>query len=118
MYSAPQKRSSEEVMELRREGGQWLKGLREATGLSQRQFAAKVGVEYFTFISQLETGHGRIPPDRYRVWAEVLGVAPRIFVRRLMRFMIRSPIGFCLRMKTQHCNRQWPPIPSPPEKST
>ena len=86
MYGNPQRRSAAEVQDLRREGGRWLKDLREKAGLSQRELASKVGAEYYTFISQLETGRGRIPPDRYAQWAEALGVAPRIFVQELMRY--------------------------------
>jgi DNA-binding XRE family transcriptional regulator len=73
------------VVELRKEAGLWLKELREKRGLSQRQMAEKVGANYYTFISQLELGRGRIPPDRYLVWAEVLGVDPKFFVRNLLR---------------------------------
>lgn len=86
MYSNPQKRSAADVQDLRKEGGRWLKELRETAGLSQRELAAKVGAEYYTFISQLETGRGRIPPDRYISWAQALGLAPRDFVRDLMRY--------------------------------
>lgn len=86
MYGNPQRRSAPEVQDLRREGGRWLKEAREAAGLSQRQLAAKVGADYYTFISQLETGRGRIPPDRYRDWAQALNVPERTFVRELMRF--------------------------------
>jgi transcriptional regulator with XRE-family HTH domain len=86
MYGNPQKRSATEVQDLRREGGRWLKDMREAAGLSQRQLAAKVGADYYTFISQLETGRGRIPPDRYTDWAKALGMADKDFVREVMRF--------------------------------
>jgi transcriptional regulator with XRE-family HTH domain len=86
MYSSQQKISSTEVVELRKEAGLWLKELREKRGLSQRQMAEKVGGNYYTFISQLESGRGRIPPDRYLVWAEVLGIGPEIFVRHLLRY--------------------------------
>lgn len=86
MYGNPQRRSAPEVQDLRREGGRWLKEVREAAGLSQRQLAAKVGADYYTFISQLETGRGRIPPDRYRDWAQALMLNERTFVRELMRF--------------------------------
>jgi transcriptional regulator with XRE-family HTH domain len=86
MYGNPQRRSASEVQDLRREGGRWLKEQREAAGLSQRQLAAKVGADYYTFISQLETGRGRIPPDRYRDWALALEVPEKTFVRELLRF--------------------------------
>ena len=86
MYAHYQRLDSEGVLELRREGGRLLKELREARGLSQRQLAIMVGAEYYTFISQLETGRGRVPPDRYRTWAEALGVDTKDLVRSLMRF--------------------------------
>src|SRR5439155_9519148 len=86
MYSNPQKLNSSEVIELRREAGRWLRELREARGFSQRNLADLVGAEYYTFISQLETGRGRIPPDRYLMWAKALGVDPKVFVRTLLRY--------------------------------
>jgi transcriptional regulator with XRE-family HTH domain len=86
MYSNPQRLSSNGVVELRREAGRWLKELREKRGLSQRNLADRVGAEYYTFISQIEAGRGRIPPDRYLVWAKALGVDPKIFVRSLLQF--------------------------------
>ncbi|MBU3730576.1 MAG: helix-turn-helix transcriptional regulator [Beijerinckiaceae bacterium] len=86
MYSNPQRRSDTETIELRKEAGRWLKKLREDKGLSQRQLAEKVGTDYYTFISQLETGRGRIPPDRYRIWADALGLDPKTFVKSLMRY--------------------------------
>jgi len=86
MYGNPQKRTANEVQELRREAGRWLKQQREAAGLSQRDLAARVGAEYYTFISQLETGRGRIPPDRYEAWALALGIDPKAFVTEILRF--------------------------------
>src|SRR6185312_486339 len=86
MYSNPQKLSSGEVLELRREAGRWLKRLREQRGLSQRQMAAAIGAEYYTFISQIEAGRGRIPPDRYGAWAEALGIEAKSLVRSLLRY--------------------------------
>lgn len=92
MYTHNQKRSTEEVQELRQRAGRWLKELREKRGLSQRQLAELTDTEYYTFISQLETGRGRIPPDRYRSWAEALGVPARQFVRELLAYY--DPVTF------------------------
>ena len=61
MYSNPQKLTDEDVGTLRRDAGHWLKQLREAKGLSQRDLAEKVGVEYYTFISQVESRPGTYP---------------------------------------------------------
>ena len=86
MYTHNQLRSDVGVQELRRGAGMWLKELRERRGLSQRQLAKLVDAEYYTFISQLETGRGRIPPDRYREWAKALQIDAAEFVRTLMRY--------------------------------
>jgi transcriptional regulator with XRE-family HTH domain len=86
VYTNPQRRSFKRTQRLRSEAGRWLRKLREKRGLSQRDLAEQVGAEYYTFISQLEHGKGRIPPDRYLVWAYALGVEPREFVRRLMAY--------------------------------
>ena len=86
MYTHPQRRSAKLTQKLRQEAGRWLRELREQRGLSQRDLAQKVGAEYYTFISQLEHGRGRIPPDRYLVWARALAVEPREFVQGLMSY--------------------------------
>ncbi|WP_370852998.1 helix-turn-helix domain-containing protein [Pararhizobium haloflavum] len=76
----------EEVTRLRQLGGRWLRILRENENLSQRDLAKAVGIEYYSFISQLETGRGRIPPERYAAFAKAFRIDPRIFVRELMRY--------------------------------
>lgn len=85
MYSHPQQGKSPEASELRKRVGVWLQNLREARGLSQRQLAVALGIDYYTFISQVESGRGRIPPDRYAAWASALGLDLKPFVRVLMR---------------------------------
>lgn len=86
MYGNPQRRVTNEIQDLRREGGRWLRDLREAAGLSQRELAIKVGAEYYTFVSQLENGRGRVPPDRYEVWAAALGLSTRDFVKEVLKY--------------------------------
>jgi DNA-binding XRE family transcriptional regulator len=86
MYAHPQQKAAHDVATLRREAGRWLKEQRERCGLTQRQLAALVGVKYYTFISQLEVGRGRIPPDRYELWARTLKMETAEFVRNIMRF--------------------------------
>jgi len=94
MYTNPQRRSSRLTQNLRSKAGSWLRKLREKRGLSQRELARKVGAKYYTFISQLEHGRGRIPPDRYLLWADALGVNPREFVRGLMSYY--DPITYSI----------------------
>jgi transcriptional regulator with XRE-family HTH domain len=98
MYGNPQKRSAAGVQDLRREGGKWLKEQREAVGLSQRQLAAKVGADYYTFISQLETGRGRIPPDRYLDWARALSIPDKQFVQQILQYY--DPITYGILFET------------------
>lgn len=86
MYSHPQRRDSAVVQALRRQGGAWLKSLRENLGLSQSQLARRLGSDHYTFISQLETGRGRIPHDRYKDWAEALEIPPHVLARELLRY--------------------------------
>jgi transcriptional regulator with XRE-family HTH domain len=83
-----------EAIRLRREAGRWLKQKREERNLSQRQVADLLGIEYYTFISQLETGRGRIPPERYVDWAKALDIKPRDFVYTLMRYY--DPVTFAI----------------------
>lgn len=81
-----QRRDDPTVQQLRREGGLWLKELREKAGHTQRSFAAIVAADYYTFISQIENGRGRVPPEKYVLWAQTLGMEPREFLRGLMRY--------------------------------
>ncbi len=94
MYGNPQRRDDPKTLELRRLAGRWLKSQREAAGLSQRQLALKVGSEYYTFISQLELGRGRIPPDKYVAWATALNCEPRSFVKRIMSYY--DPVTYAI----------------------
>ena len=86
MYAHPQQSAVHDVQKLRREAGKWLKELRESRKLTQRQLAELVGIDYYTFVSQLEVGRGRIPPDRYERWAQALGVEPATFVQHLLKY--------------------------------
>jgi len=71
---------------LRREAGRWLKQLREAAGLTQADVAERLGLRYYTFVSQVEGGHGRVPSDQMAAWARTLGIAPRSFAKELLRY--------------------------------
>lgn len=86
MHIHPQHGRSADTRELRWRGGRWLRGLREAAGLSQLDLARLTAVEYYTFISQIESGRGRIPPERYEAWAKALGLPTREFVIDLLHF--------------------------------
>jgi transcriptional regulator with XRE-family HTH domain len=85
MLAELQKMTPEESKEQRMALGSWLKSLREERGLSQRELAELLSLDYYTFISQLETGRGKIPEQRYVQWAEALGQDPQSFVQTLLK---------------------------------
>ena len=74
------------INDLRKKAGLWLRQKRCEKGLSQRELARRVNMEYYTFISQIESGRGRVPAERLREWAEALEMDPREFAINLMKF--------------------------------
>ena len=86
MLAEAHKATPEEAKEQRAALGLWLKELREQQKLSQRELADRLSLDYYTFISQLENGRGRIPVHRYAEWAEALGQDKRLFVRTLLSY--------------------------------
>jgi len=54
--------------------------------MTQRELAERVGLRYYTFVSQIEGGHGRIPPDQYESWADALGMDHRDFASELVKY--------------------------------
>ena len=86
MLAELKKNSPDEARENRISLGLWLRTLREERGLSQRALADLLSLDYYTFISQLETGRGKIPEQRYAEWAEALGQDPKRFVKILMSY--------------------------------
>lgn len=86
MLSKKEATATDASREARLAMGLWLKSLREEQDMSQRDLATALDLDYYTFISQLENGRGRIPPARYRDWAEALKVETRIFVMTLLSY--------------------------------
>lgn len=72
--------------QLRKQAGAWLKELRGRAGLSQIQLADVLGFKYYTFISQVENGFGRVPVESMEAWARALGADPTEFAKRLLSF--------------------------------
>ena len=74
-----------ETKTLRRGAGRWLKAAREEAGLTQADIAQRLGLRYYTFVSQVESGVGRVPIEMQQAWAEALGLDPGEFARTLLR---------------------------------
>ena len=68
------------------EAGAYIKKLRLAHDpkLTQRALADKLNLSYYTFISQVETGTARVPPESQVAWAKALGVDPQEFAKKLL----------------------------------
>ena len=64
--------------------GAWLAKLREESGLSQSELAAKLDEPHYTFISQLETGRRSIPTYQIERLAEALFISPHDFAKTLL----------------------------------
>ena len=79
-------RSEQQTKQLRKQAGTWLKDLRGRAGLSQIQLAELLGFKYYTFISQVENGFGRVPTESLEEWAHALGVDPSSFARQLLSY--------------------------------
>jgi transcriptional regulator with XRE-family HTH domain len=75
-----------EAKALRKQAGAWLKETRRQRGLSQIQLADRLGLKYYTFVSQVENGFGRVPSETMGAWAQALGERPAAFARQLLSF--------------------------------
>jgi transcriptional regulator with XRE-family HTH domain len=63
-----------------------LRARRCELGLSQRELAQRVNIEYYTFISQIEAGRGRVPADRLKDWSTALEMDPKEFAISIMKY--------------------------------
>lgn len=79
-------KSAPETRQLRKSAGTWLKELRASAGMSQIDLAKRLGLKYYTFVSQVENGFGRVPTDAMESWARALGVEPSSFARHLLSY--------------------------------
>jgi transcriptional regulator with XRE-family HTH domain len=70
----------------KKKAGSWLREQRQKAGLSQMDLANKLGFKYYTFISQIENGFGRVPSQSMGDWARALGVRPSRFARVLLGY--------------------------------
>ncbi len=77
-------KAAPETRALRKEAGNWLKTRRTEAGLSQVDLAARLGLKYYTFISQVENGFSRVPTETMEAWALALKLDPADFARHLL----------------------------------
>jgi transcriptional regulator with XRE-family HTH domain len=84
--SAPDAAKAAHTKALRQDAGRWLKAARERAGLTQAQLSEQVGLRYYTFVSQVESGVGRVPIEAQESWAKALGLDVAEFARTLLAF--------------------------------
>jgi transcriptional regulator with XRE-family HTH domain len=82
----PQSKVAPEARQLRKQAGDWLKQRRADAGLSQVDLAARLGLKYYTFISQVENGFSRVPTETMAAWATALGLDPAAFAKHLLSY--------------------------------
>ena len=71
---------------LRQQAGYYIRDLRLAANLSQGQLADKLGITHASFISQVEAGRGRVPPENLDLWADALEVDVKKFTLKMLQY--------------------------------
>ncbi len=69
----------------RRKVGNHVRDLREAAGLTQRELGQATDITN-NAVSAIELGRNPIPPERYRAFADALGVDPKEFGEFLLEY--------------------------------
>lgn len=78
--------TTEHAKLLRKQAGKYIRSLRESRDLTQNDLAKLLGLDYYTFVSQVETGHARVPPESIAEWAQALRVPVAEFAMNLLKF--------------------------------
>jgi DNA-binding XRE family transcriptional regulator len=71
---------------LRIQAGDYVKQLRISQSMTQRELADILNLKHYTFISQLETGQGRLPPALTIKCAIALGQNPKEFALKMLSY--------------------------------
>lgn len=66
--------------------GRFLRQLRKNAAKTQREAAKDIGLDYYTFISQVETGHSRLPAEMWEAVAKSYAVSPQGLAKNLLKF--------------------------------
>lgn len=77
-------RKSPTSLLMRKRFGSHLRQMREEAGLTQRDIAAHLGYDYYTQVSQIERGLGRVPPEDIGTWAKLLKQDPKDFAKLVL----------------------------------
>lgn len=79
--------SQDEITEMRRKAGRWLKTLREARNFSQSELQLLIAPHLRTkYISLIEHGRQVIVSEDMEAWAQALGIEPEYIARNLLKY--------------------------------
>lgn len=67
--------------------GQYIKQCRQDAGLTQKQLADALGMEYYNTISQVENDRINLPPAHWRTAANVMQLNVQDFVLKCLNLM-------------------------------
>lgn len=86
MYKQPYKQVPPQAKELRKKAGAWIARLRKKAGLTQRELAVHLGLNYYTYISQVENGDSTLASHHYEKCAKIFGMDCAEFGKEMLRY--------------------------------
>ena len=104
---------SMEAKRLRILAGRYVRDLRLNKDLTQGALSKLLDLDYASFISAVENGQSRVPPDAMKNWAIALGVDRREFAKELLKFY--DPYMHWECFGDHGINEEGPNIPGPEE---
>ncbi|MDN3519282.1 helix-turn-helix domain-containing protein [Aquisalimonas lutea] len=91
-----------EYKDLRKQAGKMIKTYRQQAGMSQMEMAKRLNLDYYTFISQVETGVRRLPTEEIEHWARALDIQDvQGFARSLLRHYDPLMYDLCFKKKEE-----------------
>lgn len=79
-------RNTKDARILRANAGDYVKKIRIEQEMTQRDLAEALNLKYYTFISQLENGQGRLPPNLTVRMAIALNQDPKEFALKMLSY--------------------------------
>ena len=79
-------RNTKDARILRAKAGDYVKKVRIEQEMTQRDLAEAHNLKYYTFISQLENGQGRLPPNLTVRMAIALNQDPKEFALKMLSY--------------------------------
>lgn len=83
--SAGPPRTTEHQKRLRKQFGMWIKRLREASELTQKDVSEALGHGYLTTLSQYERGIRPVPMNYWPILANLYHMKPKEFAMRALK---------------------------------